>query len=40
MKQTIEYYYSLKLDKLFIEGDAYHFILDDSDNSDITTINC
>ncbi|MBQ6841549.1 MAG: hypothetical protein IJO63_05520 [Bacilli bacterium] len=31
MKQTIEYYYSLKLDKLFIEGDAYHFILDDSD---------
>jgi len=31
MKQTIEYYYSLIIDKLFIEGDAYHFILNEFD---------
>jgi len=26
MKQTIEYYYSLKIDEVFLEGDAYHFV--------------
>lgn len=31
MKQTIEYYYSLIIDKLYVEGDAYHFILDNQD---------
>ena len=31
MKQTIEYYYSLKIDNLFLEGDAYHFRCNASD---------
>lgn len=31
MKQTIEYYYSLKIDDLLIENDKYHFIINDID---------
>lgn len=31
MKQTIEYYYNLEVDKLYLENDTYHFTLDNSD---------
>ena len=31
MKQTIEYYYDLKIDELFIEKDVYHFIIQKED---------
>ena len=31
MKQTIEYYYSLKIEELFLEQNSYHFLLDDKD---------
>ena len=31
MKDLIEYYYNLVIDKLFIEDDKYHFILNNHD---------
>ncbi len=31
MKDLIEYYYNLVIDKLFIEDDKYHFVLDNHD---------
>lgn len=31
MKQTIEYYYSVKVDDLSLENNVYHFILDNTD---------
>ena len=31
MKQTIEYYYSLKIEDLYIENDSYHFVIDKED---------
>lgn len=31
MKETIEYYYNIKIDKLYIEKDVYHFILNNED---------
>lgn len=31
MKETIEYYYNIKIEKLFIEKDVYHFILNNGD---------
>lgn len=31
MKETIEYYYNLNIDELFIEKDNYHFIIDKED---------
>ena len=31
MKQTIEYYYSLKIDEIYLEGDAYYFRYEEND---------
>lgn len=31
MKQTVEYYYNLIIDKILLEGDTYHFSKDDKD---------
>ena len=31
MKETIEYYYSLKIDDIYLEGDTYHFLYDNCD---------